>query len=96
MPTGKALEFCVAGRPVGKERPRVTKFGTTYTPKRTVRFEAQVRQAALLAKIRKLRDGVGMPKSPYKVEIRIMWQDKPRHRQRGEGDPRRNEQGRLR
>lgn len=38
-------EFVVEGDPVGKGRPRFTKTGRAYTPKRTKEYEARVRQA---------------------------------------------------
>lgn len=38
------IQFTVPGRPVGKARPRVTRWGT-YTPKRTKDYEDAVKQA---------------------------------------------------
>lgn len=38
--------FTVAGDPVSKGRPRVTRYGRAYTPKRTVEAEEVIRQAA--------------------------------------------------
>lgn len=43
------LEFTVPGEPVAKARPRMTKSGHTYTPKKTVVYENEVRQACLSA-----------------------------------------------
>lgn len=40
------LAFTIPGKPVGKERPRVTRKGT-YTPQTTREYEAAVRQAFL-------------------------------------------------
>lgn len=38
-----AIEFTVPGRPVGKGRPRVTRYGT-YTPEKTRKYEELVRR----------------------------------------------------
>jgi Holliday junction resolvase RusA-like endonuclease len=38
-----AIEFIVPGRPVGKGRPRVTRYGT-YTPEKTRKYEELVRR----------------------------------------------------
>ena len=40
------IEFKVFGKPIPKGRPRVTKTGRAYTPKRTLTHEALVRAAA--------------------------------------------------
>lgn len=37
-----SLSLTIPGKPLGKQRPRVTKFGT-YTPKDTVNYESVVR-----------------------------------------------------
>ena len=39
------LEFEVIGKPRGKERPRLGKYGRTYTPKQTKEYEEQVQEA---------------------------------------------------
>lgn len=39
------LRFTVPGLPIAKGRPRVTKTGHTFTPQRTLSYEAQVRFA---------------------------------------------------
>lgn len=44
------LTFIVPGKPVPKGRPRVTKRGHAYTPKRTKDYEAHVKQHALMAR----------------------------------------------
>ncbi|MFU0784281.1 RusA family crossover junction endodeoxyribonuclease [Clostridium sp.] len=38
------IEFTVPGQPVAKARPRVTKRGFTYTPKKTVNYENWVKE----------------------------------------------------
>lgn len=43
MMSGKARSFTVPGEPVGKARPRVTKRGITYTPRKTAEYERLVR-----------------------------------------------------
>lgn len=39
------MKFVVLGEPFGKQRPRHTKFGRTYTPKETVNYESLVKVA---------------------------------------------------
>ena len=43
------LIFSVEGDPVGKQRPRFTKTGRTYTPKKTSEYEATIKTQALSA-----------------------------------------------
>jgi Holliday junction resolvase RusA-like endonuclease len=43
------LIFSVEGDPVGKQRPRFTKTGRTYTPKKTSDYEATIKAQALSA-----------------------------------------------
>ena len=43
------LIFSVEGNPVGKQRPRFTKTGRTYTPKKTSDYESQIKAQALSA-----------------------------------------------
>ena len=43
------LIFSVEGNPVGKQRPRFTKMGRTYTPKKTSDYESQIKAQALSA-----------------------------------------------
>jgi Holliday junction resolvase RusA-like endonuclease len=43
------LIFSVEGDPVGKQRPRFTKTGRTYTPKKTTDYESQIKAQALSA-----------------------------------------------
>lgn len=43
------LIFSVEGDPVGKQRPRFTKMGRTYTPKKTSDYESKISSAALSA-----------------------------------------------
>ena len=40
------INFSVAGTPVGKARPRVTRSGRVYTPESTAQAEQAIRQAA--------------------------------------------------
>ena len=42
--------FVVSGPPVPKARPRVTRFGYTYTPQKTTDQENKIREAFLLEK----------------------------------------------
>lgn len=37
------IEFEILGKPLGKARPRVTRKGFTYTPKKTVNYESLIR-----------------------------------------------------
>lgn len=39
------LEFTVPGKPMGKQRPRMTRMGHTYTPKETASYENLVKLA---------------------------------------------------
>lgn len=41
------LEIEVEGQPQGKQRPRFTRRGTTYTPQKTVDYENKIKAAAL-------------------------------------------------
>lgn len=43
------LIFSVEGDPVGKQRPRFTKTGRTYTPKKTSDYESKISSVALSA-----------------------------------------------
>lgn len=43
------LHIRINGEPRGKQRPRFTKQGRTYTPKETREYEAQIRETALKA-----------------------------------------------
>ena len=43
------MEFTVYGKPQGKARPRFTRQGRAYTPKKTVYYETQIRQAYINA-----------------------------------------------
>ena len=50
------MTFWVPGRPVGKERPRMTRFGHVYTPKKTADYEFLIGQLYRVA-ARKLSHG---------------------------------------
>lgn len=43
------VTFTILGEPVAKERPRFTKIGRTYTPKKTLDYESKVAKIAKLA-----------------------------------------------
>jgi Holliday junction resolvase RusA-like endonuclease len=43
------LIFSVEGDPVGKQRPRFTKTGRTYTPKKTIEYELAIKAQAMSA-----------------------------------------------
>ena len=43
------LIFSVEGDPVGKQRPRFTKTGRTYTPKKTSDYEGMIADKAMIA-----------------------------------------------
>ena len=45
----KPVEFFVEGKPVAKGRPRVTRYGTTYTPAKTREWEEMVAWSARIA-----------------------------------------------
>jgi len=53
-------EFTVPGRPVGKGRPRVTRRGITYTPKKTRDYEALVKGYARAASVEPLEGPVSI------------------------------------
>lgn len=38
------IKLTIPGKPLGKQRPRVTRTGITYTPKKTVNYETLVKQ----------------------------------------------------
>jgi Holliday junction resolvase RusA-like endonuclease len=44
-----AIIFSVEGDPVGKQRPRFTKTGRTYTPKKTSDYEGMIADKAMVA-----------------------------------------------
>lgn len=46
------IEFFIDGNPVGKERPRIGKHGNVYTPSKTVDYQKNVGQSALVARNR--------------------------------------------
>lgn len=58
--------FVVPGRPVGKERPRVVN-GRTFTPERTLEYEARVRFACLEHRVRPLKGDVALTVRFYTV-----------------------------
>ena len=54
--------FTVAGEPQGKARPRFTRCGRTYTPRKTVAYEEAIREAFRMA-------GGKLTEMPVKVQI---------------------------
>jgi Holliday junction resolvase RusA-like endonuclease len=44
-----SIKFTVYGKPQGKARPRFTRQGRAYTPKNTVDYEKQIKQAYIAA-----------------------------------------------
>ena len=44
-----SIKFTVYGKPQGKARPRFTRQGRAYTPKNTVDYEEQIKQAYIAA-----------------------------------------------
>lgn len=54
--------FCVPGEPQGKARPRFTRGGRTYTPRKTVAYEDAIREAFL-------NSGGQITELPVKVQI---------------------------
>ena len=54
------LEFRVPGKPVAKQRPRMTRYGAVYTPSETVRFEKLVARSAISAGARPLMGPVSV------------------------------------
>lgn len=44
-----SIKFTVYGKPQGKARPRFTRQGRAYTPKNTVDYEKQIKQAYISA-----------------------------------------------
>lgn len=63
--------FVVPGRPVGKERPRVVN-GRTFTPERTLEYEARVRFACLEHRVRPIEGEVTVTLRFYVVGKRAM------------------------
>lgn len=60
--TAEMISFVIKTKPVGKARPRFTRFGHPYTPKTTADFEALVRATA--------RKTIGC-RSPYGRDVGI-------------------------
>jgi endodeoxyribonuclease rusA len=60
------LLFRVDGEPRGKQRPRFTKQGRTYTPKETRQYEQEIREAALN---RAVASGYLKPEGAVRVSI---------------------------
>lgn len=54
--------FCVPGEPQGKARPRFTRCGRTYTPRKTVAYEDAIREEFL-------KSGGQITELPVKVQI---------------------------
>jgi Holliday junction resolvase RusA-like endonuclease len=79
--TAESITITVAGEPVAKGRPRMTRRGFTYTPAHTRKYEAHGRLAAQLA-----MDGRPPIEGPVRVEllaelpIPASWSNKKRAR----------------
>ena len=59
------MKFTIPGEPTGKGRPRMTRTGHTYTPEKTVNYEALVKMA-----YKQASNGACIaPSVPVKVEI---------------------------
>lgn len=58
------LAFIVSGKPVPKQRPRMTRYGAVYTPIQTTRYERLVAQSARAA-------GARPAAGPVAVEMEI-------------------------
>ena len=96
---GSKLHFIVAGKPQGKQRARSTKSGHHFTPKKTVHYEAAIREAAIAAMRREVWDIATLAVAPVKVsivaafEMPKSWSEKKRlemfgnpHTQKPDGD----------
>lgn len=62
MTTG--LSFTVPGKPVPKQRPRMTRWGSVYTPAETTRYESLVARCARAA-------GAAPVSGPVAVDIQV-------------------------
>lgn len=60
------IEIVLAGKPMAKERVRVTRTGHAYTPERTLTYEARLAHAAQIAMA-----GRAPLEGPLKVEVEI-------------------------
>lgn len=58
------IELAIPGKPLGKQRPRVTKAGITYTPARTVSYETLVKELYIMQHYGKQLEG------PLKMTIK--------------------------
>lgn len=73
------IELIIPGKPMGKQRPRVTRFGT-HTPEKTVNYETLVQELYTVNKIPRLEGYIKMniiayyaiPKSTSKVKAKKM------------------------
>lgn len=60
----KSIKFTVWGEPQGKARPRFTRMGRTYTPKKTVDYENEIRE--------KFRENCGRLKNPLTENLKLI------------------------
>lgn len=58
------ITFTIYGRPQPKQRPRVLRSGITYTPKETLNYEEQVKQAAIQSEL--------LPDKPTEEALKII------------------------
>lgn len=80
------MKLIIPGEPMGKQRPRVTRFGT-YTPKKTVEYENWVKTCYTLSETRDKLEGtikaeikayMSIPKSTSKKKRQEMLEGKIR------------------
>lgn len=75
----KGIFLIIDGEPMGKQRPRVTKFGT-HTPEKTVNYETLVKELFVINKLTKLNGYIeanitayfSIPKSTSKKKHQLM------------------------
>lgn len=76
------IQFEIPGKPMGKQRPRVTKWGT-HTPEKTVNYETLVKEIYVINKLPMLQGPItaevvikyDIPKSTSKKQKELMLQD---------------------
>lgn len=76
------IQFEIPGKPMGKQRPRVTKWGT-HTPEKTVNYETLVKEIYVINKFQMLQGPItadviikyDIPKSTSKKQKELMLQD---------------------
>lgn len=74
------VSLIIPGKPLGKQRPRITRFGVAYTPTQTVNYETLVKQLYIINKLPKIEGYVEaeivayfpIPKSVSKKQRQMM------------------------